>query len=55
MRARAQVRHLLRTAHEAYGTDEADRHVTARPAARPDFSPGHDGPARDQWNALVQA
>lgn len=53
MRARAQVRHLLRTAHDAYGTDEVDRHVTAWLAARPDFSPVHDGPTRDQWDALV--
>ncbi|MFD9540104.1 FAD-dependent oxidoreductase [Streptomyces sp. NPDC060022] len=53
MRARAQVRHLLRTAHDAYGTDEVDRHVTAWLAARPDFSPEHDGPTRDQWDALV--
>ncbi|MER5894391.1 FAD-dependent oxidoreductase [Streptomyces sp. NPDC001876] len=53
MRARAQVRHLLRTAHDAYGTDEVDRHVTAWLAARPDFSPEHDGPTRDQWDALI--
>ncbi|MET7366426.1 FAD-dependent oxidoreductase [Streptomyces sp. NPDC005566] len=52
MRARAQVRHLLRTAHDAYGTDEVDRHVTAWLAARPDFSPEHDGPTRDEWDAL---
>ncbi|MFJ9950025.1 FAD-dependent oxidoreductase [Kitasatospora sp. NPDC091207] len=53
MRARAQVRHLLRTPDEAYGTDEVDRHVTAWLAARPDFTPTHDGPTRDQWDALV--
>ncbi|MBT2454855.1 FAD-dependent oxidoreductase [Streptomyces sp. ISL-86] len=53
MRARAQVRHLLRPAHDAYGTDEVDRHVTAWLAARPDFSPQHDGPTRDQWDALI--
>jgi hypothetical protein len=53
MRARAQVRHLLRTADEAYGTDEVDRHITDWLAARPDFSPSHDGPTREQWDALI--
>lgn len=53
MRARAQVRHLLRPAQDAYGTDEVDRHVTAWLAAHPDFSPQHDGPTRDRWDALV--
>ncbi|MGE7439942.1 FAD-dependent oxidoreductase [Kitasatospora sp. NPDC001175] len=53
MRARAQVRHLLQPAEDAYGTDEVDRHVTAWLAARPDFSPQHDGPTRDQWDALI--
>ncbi|MGW9133374.1 FAD-dependent oxidoreductase [Streptomyces sp. NPDC055681] len=53
MRARAQVRHLLRPADDAYGTDEVDRHVTAWLAAHPDFSPKHDGPTRDQWDALI--
>ncbi len=53
MRARAQVRHLLRPASDAYGTDEMDRHVTAWLAAHPDFTPKHDGPTRDQWDALV--
>ncbi len=54
MRARAQVRHLLRPAHDAYGTDEVDRHVTAWLATHPTFSPQHDGPTRDQWDALVR-
>ncbi|MFD9407431.1 NAD(P)/FAD-dependent oxidoreductase [Streptomyces sp. NPDC059989] len=53
MRARAQVRHLLRPADEAYGTDEVDHRVTAWLDARPDFSPQHDGPTRDQWDALI--
>ncbi|WP_329386304.1 FAD-dependent oxidoreductase [Streptomyces sp. NBC_01351] len=55
MRARAQVRHLLRPAKDAYGTDEVDRHVTAWLDARPDFSPTHDGPTREQWEALIPA
>ncbi len=55
MRARAQVRHLLRTPGEAYATDEVDRSVTAWLAARPDFEPAHDGPTRAQWDALVPA
>ncbi|GLX23638.1 FAD-dependent oxidoreductase [Streptomyces lavendulae] len=53
MRARAQVRHLLLPAADAYGTDEVDRHVTAWLEANPDFAPGHDGPTRDEWEALV--
>ncbi|MFB6615584.1 FAD-dependent oxidoreductase [Streptomyces sp. NPDC056367] len=53
MRARAQVRHLLRPAQEAYGSEEVDGRVTAWLAARPDFSPEPDGPTRDQWDALV--
>ncbi|WP_327121885.1 FAD-dependent oxidoreductase [Streptomyces sp. NBC_01341] len=53
MRARAQVRHLVRTAQDAYGTDEVDRHLTSWLAAHPDFAPKHDGPTREQWDALV--
>ncbi|WP_329034193.1 FAD-dependent oxidoreductase [Streptomyces sp. NBC_00178] len=53
MRARAQVRHLVRTPQDAYGTDEVDRHLTAWLAARPGFVPRHDGPTREQWDALV--
>ncbi len=55
MRARAQVRHLLRPARDAYGTEEVDRHVTAWLDAHPDFSPRHDGPTRAQWDALIPA
>ncbi|GAA2779863.1 FAD-dependent oxidoreductase [Kitasatospora sp. CM 4170] len=55
MRARARVRHLVQPADEAYGSEEVDRHVTAWLAARPDFSPTHDGPTREQWDALVPA
>ncbi|MFF0761526.1 NAD(P)/FAD-dependent oxidoreductase [Streptomyces sp. NPDC003737] len=53
MRARAQVRHLLQPAGEAYGTDEVDRAVTDWLADHPDFSPAYDGPTRDQWDALI--
>ncbi|MGW3042151.1 NAD(P)/FAD-dependent oxidoreductase [Kitasatospora sp. NPDC001159] len=55
MRARAQVRHLVRTPDEAYGSEEVDRHVTAWLAAHPDFEPQLDGPTRDQWDALASA
>ncbi|MFG2824000.1 FAD-dependent oxidoreductase [Kitasatospora sp. NPDC048365] len=55
MRARARVRHLLEPADEAYGTEEVDQAVTDWLAAHPDFSPAHDGPTRDQWDALVPA
>ncbi|MFB6836944.1 FAD-dependent oxidoreductase [Streptomyces sp. NPDC056361] len=53
MRARARVRHLLERSDEAYGTEEVDRHLTAWLAARPEFTPQHDGPTRDQWDALI--
>ncbi|WP_067127008.1 hypothetical protein [Microtetraspora malaysiensis] len=53
MRARARVRHLLSTADDAYGSDEAHERVTAWMAARPDFTPQPDGPTRDQWDALI--
>ncbi|MEU9041686.1 MULTISPECIES: FAD-dependent oxidoreductase [unclassified Kitasatospora] len=55
MRARAQVRHLVRTPDEAFGSDEVRERVTAWLAERPDFSPRHDGPTRDQWDALIPA
>ncbi|MFJ5831443.1 FAD-dependent oxidoreductase [Streptomyces sp. NPDC093089] len=53
MRARARVRHLLECSDEAYGTEEIDRHLAAWLAARPEFMPQHDGPPRDQWDALI--
>ncbi|GAA2773030.1 hypothetical protein GCM10019017_16340 [Streptomyces showdoensis] len=54
MRARAQVRHLLLTADEAYGTEEVQRHLTAWLDARPEFTPGDDGPTREEWNTLTR-
>ncbi|MEV6973752.1 NAD(P)-binding protein [Kitasatospora sp. NPDC093806] len=53
MRARARVRHLLQPAAEAYATEEVDAAVTRWLAAHPDFTPGHDGPTREQWETLV--
>lgn len=53
MRARSQVRHLLLHPHEAYGTEEVDRHIRAWLAARPDFTPRYDGPTRDKWVAVL--
>ncbi|WP_406207672.1 NAD(P)-binding protein [Kitasatospora sp. NBC_01560] len=55
MRARAHVRHLVRTPDDAYDTDEVERHVTAWLADRPDFVAEYDGPTRDQWEALLPA
>ncbi|MER7670245.1 FAD-dependent oxidoreductase [Kitasatospora sp. NPDC096128] len=55
MRARAHVRHLVRTPDDAYGSEEVDRHLTAWLAAHPDFTPDHDGPTRAQWTALIPA
>ncbi|KLI98643.1 FAD-dependent oxidoreductase [Streptomyces albidoflavus] len=53
MRARAQVRHLVHPPAEAYGTDEVERHLTAWLTAHPEFTPGHDGPTRAEWEAVV--
>ncbi|MFE7675004.1 FAD-dependent oxidoreductase [Streptomyces albidoflavus] len=53
MRARAQVRHLVHPPAEAYGTDEVDRHLTAWLTAHPEFTPGHDGPTRAEWETVV--
>ncbi|MGW2710429.1 FAD-dependent oxidoreductase [Streptomyces sp. NPDC001356] len=53
MRARAQVRHLLQPADDAYGTEEVHQAVTDWLAGHPDFSPTHDGPTREQWDALI--
>ncbi|WEH38405.1 FAD-dependent oxidoreductase [Streptomyces sp. AM 2-1-1] len=53
MRARAQVRHLQLQPREAYGTDEVEEHVTAWLEGRPDFSPRHDGPTRERWEAAL--
>ncbi|MFE5207768.1 FAD-dependent oxidoreductase [Streptomyces sp. NPDC056600] len=53
MRARAQVRHLLRTADDAYGCEEVREHVTAWLADRPGFTPGYEGPSRARWEALL--
>ncbi|MGW4182303.1 FAD-dependent oxidoreductase [Streptomyces albidoflavus] len=55
MRARAQVRHLVHPPAEAYGTDEVERHLTAWLTAHPEFTPGHDGPSRAEWEAFVAA
>ncbi|MGO4630429.1 NAD(P)/FAD-dependent oxidoreductase [Streptomyces sp. 2RAF24] len=55
MRARAQVRHLLLPAADAYGTEEVERHLTAWLDAHPEFTPGDDGPTRDQWEAVTRA
>ncbi|WBP85855.1 FAD-dependent oxidoreductase [Kitasatospora cathayae] len=55
MRARAHVRHLVRTPDEAYATAEVDQAVTTWLAAHPDFTPHHDGPTRAQWDALIPA
>ena len=53
MRARARVRHLVQPPQDAYSTEEVEQHLTAWLAAHPDFTPNHDGPTRDQWDALI--
>jgi 2-polyprenyl-6-methoxyphenol hydroxylase-like FAD-dependent oxidoreductase len=53
MRAQAQVRHMLRTPDEAYGTHEVRGRIADWLAARPGFTPSYDGPTREEWNELV--
>lgn len=55
MRAQAQVRHMLRTPDEAYGTEEVRGRIAAWLADRPGFTPSYDGPTREEWRLLVDA
>ncbi len=55
MRARAQVRHMVRTPEEALGTEEVRARVAAWLADRPGWTPSYDGPTREEWQALVGA
>ncbi|MDX6331672.1 MAG: hypothetical protein QOI83_4055 [Streptomycetaceae bacterium] len=53
MRARAQVRHLVMTADQAYGTEEVRTHLARRLDGHPEFTPTLDGPSRDEWESLT--
>lgn len=55
MRARARVRHLVETADRAYGTEEVRARLAVWLADHPDFTPGTDGPGRDEWESAVRA
>lgn len=53
MRARAQVRHLLLPAEQAYGTAEVRSRLARWLAEHPDFTPAFDGPTREEWERLT--
>ncbi|MGY3680631.1 NAD(P)/FAD-dependent oxidoreductase [Streptomyces sp. TE33382] len=53
MRARAQVRHLVLTEEQAYGTEEVRAHVARWLERHPDFVPGFDGPEREEWESAA--
>lgn len=53
MRARARIRHLVQPADQAYGTAEVRARVASWLAEHPDFTPGYDGPAREEWESAV--
>ncbi|WP_326659554.1 hypothetical protein [Streptomyces sp. NBC_00385] len=53
MRARARIRHLVQPADQAYGTAEVRARVASWPAEHPDFAPGYDGPAREEWESAM--
>ncbi|MFE0464293.1 NAD(P)/FAD-dependent oxidoreductase [Kitasatospora sp. NPDC058965] len=55
MRARAQVRHLVRPAAEAYADPAVQDRVSRWLADRPGFRPPADGPTRDRWERLAAA
>lgn len=54
MRARARIRHLVQPADQAYGTEEVRARVACWLAEHPDFTPGFDGPAREEWESAVR-
>ncbi|MFS0691222.1 NAD(P)/FAD-dependent oxidoreductase [Streptomyces nitrosporeus] len=55
MRARAQVRHLIAPAEQAYGTDEVRAHLWRWRENHPGFVAPHEGPGRDVWESLTTA
>ncbi|MEU9199294.1 NAD(P)-binding protein [Streptomyces sp. NPDC048332] len=55
MRARARIRHLVQPADQAYGTAEVRARVASWLAEHPDFTPGYDGPAREEWESAMGA
>ncbi|WP_405700168.1 FAD-dependent oxidoreductase [Streptomyces sp. NBC_01383] len=54
MRARARIRHLVLPADQAYGTEEVRARLACWLADHPDFTPGFDGPAREEWESAVR-
>ncbi len=53
MRAKAQVRHLVLSPQQAFGTDEVRAHVAAWLEAHPKFPSMPHGPSRDDWLAIT--
>lgn len=54
MRARAQVRHLVLPADQAYGTAEVRSRVASWLDANPGFRPPQEGPDRVHWERLTR-
>ncbi|WP_329614861.1 FAD-dependent oxidoreductase [Streptomyces brevispora] len=54
MRAQARIRHLVLPADQAYGTEEVRARLARWMADHPDFTPGFDGPAREDWESAVR-
>ncbi|MCX4676431.1 FAD-dependent oxidoreductase [Streptomyces sp. NBC_01433] len=53
MRARAQVRHLVLTEEQAYGTEEVRAHLARWLEEHPHFTPSFDGPGRTEWESAA--
>ncbi|MEV8456331.1 FAD-dependent oxidoreductase [Streptomyces sp. NPDC052095] len=54
MRARAQVRHLVLTADQAYGTEEVRARLAHWLDQHPGFTPSFDGPTRTEWETVTR-
>jgi flavin-dependent dehydrogenase len=53
MRAKAQVRHLVLSPREAFGTDEVREHIARWLEAHPQFPSMPPGPSRADWLAIT--
>lgn len=48
-----EPRHLVLPADQAYGTEEVRARLACWLADHPDFTPGFDGPVREEWESAV--